>query len=158
MLGGSIYMVTKEEAMKCNTFHYGECTRAIGPNGGEKIDIIKWRASGKCKTWKRNPLKFSLPIKFGLYRSSYLTQENSDLFHSEENCPLKRKEIKENNTYSVFTWNEPLSTTFGKVPCTHCGRKTNVGDIVQIVFEEEEASEDKIKKLFCRDHLNKVGS
>lgn len=41
---------------------------------------IKWRVNGKIKTWKREPERFQLPIKHGLYSYAYLTNENAHLF------------------------------------------------------------------------------
>ena len=81
-------MVTKEECINETLFHYGTCSRVVGPRGGVKEDVVQVRASGKCQTWIRDKNKFRLPIKWGLYKSSEITHENADLFHIEENCPL----------------------------------------------------------------------
>lgn len=32
----------------------------------------RWRVSGRVKTWKRDPLRIRVPIKYGLYDNSYL--------------------------------------------------------------------------------------
>ena len=76
-------MATKEECMNETLFHYGTCSRAVGPRGGVKEDIVQVRASGKCQTWVRDENKFRLPIKYGLYKSYEITHENADLFHEE---------------------------------------------------------------------------
>jgi hypothetical protein len=70
-------MVTKEQAMTATRFK--QVARYDG-----KTCSNNWRASGKCKTWKTRPEEFKLPIKFGLYESSYLTHENCNLFEVEE--------------------------------------------------------------------------
>jgi hypothetical protein len=87
-------MVTKEQAMTDRNFIQvkkldgeiksipGSISRYFQSNG-KTIDLekpIKWRASGKCQTWKTRPEEFKLPIKFGLYESNYLTHENAHLF------------------------------------------------------------------------------
>ena len=43
----------------------------------------RWRVNGKLKTWKRNPEKFQLPVKHGLYNFGYITEENCHLFVTE---------------------------------------------------------------------------
>jgi len=35
------------------------------------------RVNGKCQTWKREPDKFKLPMKYGLYDYFYITQDNA---------------------------------------------------------------------------------
>jgi hypothetical protein len=81
-------MVTKEQAMRCHEFHFGTCTRHIGPQGGVTEHVQRWRSNGQCKTWVTRPGEFSLPIKYGLYGCSYLHHGNADLFHVAEECPL----------------------------------------------------------------------
>jgi hypothetical protein len=58
--------------MPLQCFDFTNCTPLDKPN--------KWRANGKCKTWKRSPERFSLPIKFGLYGYGHITEENCHLF------------------------------------------------------------------------------
>jgi hypothetical protein len=58
----------------------GRMTQDYDLNKVEAIHPNKWRASGKCKTWKTRPNEFKLPIKYGLYESGYLTHENAHLF------------------------------------------------------------------------------
>ena len=54
-------MVTKHEAMTESRF-------------------IFHTKNGKCKTWKRSPDAFSLPIKHGLYQNGYLDENNAHQF------------------------------------------------------------------------------
>lgn len=35
----------------------------------------KVRVTGKCKTWKRDPERFKLPVKYGLYESFYIVND-----------------------------------------------------------------------------------
>jgi len=72
-------MVTKEQAMTATRFIQVTDTQLL-PMANPK----NWRASGKCKTWVTRPEEFKLPIKFGLYKSAYLTHENACLFEVAE--------------------------------------------------------------------------
>lgn len=39
---------------------------------------LRVTASGACKTWKTRPNEFRLPVKHGLYDSTYITHQNAD--------------------------------------------------------------------------------
>lgn len=67
-------MVTKEQAITETEFHVLE--------GRKNADGTpqRWRANGKCKTWKTRPNDFRLPIKHGLRDHGYLDQDNAYLF------------------------------------------------------------------------------
>lgn len=84
-------MVTKEQAMICRNFLQvrkvlSDTTDNRFVYGGTNLLVkpLRWRANGKCKTWKREPERFQLPIKHGLYNYNYLTNENAHLFIVEE--------------------------------------------------------------------------
>ena len=81
-------MVTKEEAMAADSFHYGNCVRVTGTRGGITETVERWRRNGRTKTWKRDASRFRVPIKFGLYHYGEITETNAHLFHTAENCPL----------------------------------------------------------------------
>jgi hypothetical protein len=49
----------------------------------EACKTVRWKVNGQLKLWKRTPGKFKLPIKFGLYQYSYITEENAHLFTLE---------------------------------------------------------------------------
>ena len=60
---------------------------AIGPRGGHingHCTVV--RANGACKTWKRDPERFSLPIKYGMYEFSTIDNANAHLFHTADDC------------------------------------------------------------------------
>lgn len=88
-------MVTKEQAMNSyyrQEFHFGECSKTVGPKGGVTNFIEKWRQNGSCKTWKTRPEEFRLPIKYGYSateRCSYITHLNNYTFHLASECPLQ---------------------------------------------------------------------
>lgn len=64
-------MVTKEQAMNARHFRSLKIKRADGKTP------IEVRVSGRCQTWKTRPTEFKVPIKYGLYESSYITHENA---------------------------------------------------------------------------------
>ena len=64
-------MVTKEQAQTVRNFEH------ITLKGGDKRQI-RCRAMGQCKTWKTRPNEFKLPVKYGLYQSFYITQDNAN--------------------------------------------------------------------------------
>lgn len=47
----------------------------------------RWRVTGKVKTWKRSPERVKVPIAYGLYSYSYLTERDLGLVHLESECP-----------------------------------------------------------------------
>jgi hypothetical protein len=49
----------------------------------EACKPVRWKVNGQVKFWKRTPGKFKLPVKFGLYQYSYVTEENVQLFSLE---------------------------------------------------------------------------
>jgi hypothetical protein len=89
-------MITQQQALDFNHFHFtgmngrgkAECIRTVGPRGGVKTRIIEVRRSGKTKLWKTRPTEFSLPVKFGLYESTYITHDNAGDWHTPEDCPI----------------------------------------------------------------------
>jgi hypothetical protein len=66
--------------------HAGECKHCIGSRGGTKTKSEVWRVSGRVQLWKRNPERFSVPIKHGLYSNAHITPDNVHLFHLASEC------------------------------------------------------------------------
>ncbi len=83
-------MITKEEILKLtwrDTVHLTQKysldgLRLLPDNTKEPFKLVSstWRVNGKCKTWKRSPERFRLPIKHGLYTFGEITEENAHLF------------------------------------------------------------------------------
>jgi hypothetical protein len=72
-------MITKEQAMdKRNTEFHAD---------GRKCKI--WKRDGETKVWKIRPEEFMIPVQYGLYRYSRITDANSYLFHLASECPGK---------------------------------------------------------------------
>lgn len=65
------------------------CSRISGPRGGVTIKITKCRVSGEPHVWRRSPERVQVPVKYGLYVNSYITEENLNDWHHEKDCPLK---------------------------------------------------------------------
>lgn len=62
--------VTKEHALTEHNFVHATRRNADGSR-------LRCRASGACKTWKKRPDDFRLPVKYGLRHSFYITPENA---------------------------------------------------------------------------------
>lgn len=82
-------MITFEQAMTADRFHYGTCSKTVGPRGGETVRIEQWRRNGSTKTWNTRPGEFRVPIKYGMRGYGYIDQYSADRFHVESDCPLK---------------------------------------------------------------------
>lgn len=86
--------MTKQQAMiafRNQELHYTgkqNCARIIGPRGGEVIQLVRVRVSGKCQIWKTRPNEFRLPVKYGLYENGAVTHLNGNDFHLVSECPL----------------------------------------------------------------------
>lgn len=63
-------MITKDEAMTAQHFEHYKAKNADGT-------ALRCRAMGACKTWKTRPTEFKLPVKYGMYNSFYITQDNA---------------------------------------------------------------------------------
>lgn len=84
--------VTKAQAVaagqKHTVFHderYGPCTAT---------HVERWRSNSRCKTWPTRPREFRLSIKTGLRGFGFLTQDNAQHFHTEEDCPLNQQDVR----------------------------------------------------------------
>lgn len=92
-------MVTKEQALTCGEFDYGECTQTIGPRGRFDARLEVWRRNGATKTWKTRPDDWSVPVKYGLKNHGYITPQNAADFHVPAHCPLAAPEkVRERET------------------------------------------------------------
>jgi len=62
-------MLTKEQACALTVGKVLHHTTIKGSDG----EPARCRVSGACKTWKREPERFKLPVKHGLFDSFYIT-------------------------------------------------------------------------------------
>lgn len=64
-------MANKTEILTAKNFEHKTLRNADG-------SPMRCRASGKVQTWKTRPNEFKLPVKYGLYNSFYITQDNAE--------------------------------------------------------------------------------
>ena len=69
-------MITKEQALTLSEFHF----RISNPRNPHRGEWRHCRRSGQTKTWKRDAERFQIPVKYGLYESFYITNENASEF------------------------------------------------------------------------------
>lgn len=50
----------------------------------DNCEHYRYRVSGRCQTWVRQPAKFRLPVKHGLYQYGAITETNGHLFEVGE--------------------------------------------------------------------------
>ena len=63
-------MITKEQAQTKRSFEHVSAKNSDGTP-------LRARANGKCQVWKRDPNRFKLPVKHGLYNYFYIEQSNA---------------------------------------------------------------------------------
>lgn len=68
-------MITKAIAL---TLRHGEILHHVSQKNADGSPQ-RWRVSGRCQTWKRDPNRFRLPIKHGLYNHDAVTETTADL-------------------------------------------------------------------------------
>lgn len=76
-------MITVQQAMAASEFHLDAGCR----QGGK---VYKVRRNGNTQRWKRQPERFRVPVKHGLYTYGDIDNYsmcNAELFHTAEDCP-----------------------------------------------------------------------
>jgi hypothetical protein len=90
-------MVTKDQLL---ALYYGaelhytgqhDCSQVIGKHGGITEHITRVRQSGKVLTWKRDPARFHMPVKYGLYENGYIDHRNCQDYHLASDCSLRKE-------------------------------------------------------------------
>lgn len=83
-------MVTKAMAIDAGaswgqtTFYHISATNADGT-------ACRCRTNGKCKTWKRQPERFQLPVKHGLKICFYITETNAHEWLTVDVAAVRRE-------------------------------------------------------------------
>jgi hypothetical protein len=84
--------ITYEQALTAREFHQtGAATGYAGPFVRPCASIngpIRWRRNGKTQTWKTRPTEFKIPVKYGFRTYDYITNQEADLVHTAEDCPV----------------------------------------------------------------------
>lgn len=65
--------ITKEIALTANEFLHKTLT-----NKDRLRTPLKVRRNGKTQVWKTRPNEFKIPVKYGLYGYTYITDKNAD--------------------------------------------------------------------------------
>lgn len=78
------------QALTTDRFHYGECSKRVGPKGEVYIKREEWRRIGKNKTWGTRPDEFRIPIKYGMRSYDEINAGNVERFHAESDCEVTR--------------------------------------------------------------------
>lgn len=78
------------KALVTDRFHYGECSKRVGPKGGVYISRNEWRRNGANQTWKTDSTRFRIPIKYGMRSYDAITEWNVASFHAESDCEVTR--------------------------------------------------------------------
>lgn len=92
------------------TFNHA-CSRKIGPRGGETLRVTRCRVNGEPHTWVRQPDRVQVPVKYGMYVHSYITEENLDDWHLASECPLRLEKRPVTDDVDVL---EPLFEDHGE--------------------------------------------
>jgi hypothetical protein len=66
---------------KKNRFGYLQIGQLWASDKNGKMAQV--RQSGKIKTWKRDPVRFEFPVKYGLYESWHVTDKTIDTIYIE---------------------------------------------------------------------------
>lgn len=64
--------MTKQDAVIA---HYRQIFHHLTKKNADGTPM-RVRVSGKCQTWKREPERFRLPVKYGLYENGAITETN----------------------------------------------------------------------------------
>lgn len=77
-------MITKDQALSEDRFHEDGPQRKDG-------SCYAWRRNGQTQTWKTRPGEFRIPVKYGLRDYGQITDKNAAGFHTEADCPNRKK-------------------------------------------------------------------
>ena len=80
-------MITNAQAMTANVFHLEPTPWGTGRPCDGKKGPERWRRNGRTLTWKRDPSRIEVPVKFGLRSYSRLTADVFRYVHTAEDCP-----------------------------------------------------------------------
>jgi hypothetical protein len=76
-------MITKQDALTHMEFWHITAKNADGTP-------LRVRQNGACKTWKRTPDRFELPVKHGLYQHFHITNDNAHKWCVPERWAIER--------------------------------------------------------------------
>jgi len=74
--------ITLEQA---KALRFGDIIHEDGASNADG-SCRRWRVNGKVKTWKRSPGRVQVPLKYGLYKYDYLTENELGKVHLADEC------------------------------------------------------------------------
>lgn len=79
--------LTDREITDAREFHAGPCAVSFGATGRAMPELRAevWRRNGATQTWKRDPGRFRVPVKYGLYGYGAITDRAEA--HPADRCP-----------------------------------------------------------------------
>lgn len=70
----------RQTAMTATDFHHADdCAQSVtyGPRGGPRFPRTEeWRRNGATQTWVREPLRYRVPVKYGMRSYGSLTESD----------------------------------------------------------------------------------
>jgi hypothetical protein len=119
----------------------------------------RWRVNGKVKTWKRSPHRIEIPIKNGLYKYGYLTENDLDNYCLSEEAAILGDNViifdnggKSMDRYSVYI-HDPESGYFDLFLMSSNANMPNgvclyEGDYSNPKFEHEFHFENEVRIMY----------
>lgn len=86
-------MLTLEQAKglsKGDFVHYTGrqiCSRTVGPRGGETTKIVQCKVTS-VQTWKREPNRVCVSVKYGMYDYAKIQEWDLAEWHLADHCPV----------------------------------------------------------------------
>ncbi len=71
-------METLKDFAAANLF-YSAAMVAPRRSAVKEPKVFTWRRSGQTQTWKRDPERFRIPVKYGLYESNAITDTTANI-------------------------------------------------------------------------------
>lgn len=83
--------MTEEQIMNGTHFHTNECRETHPTKWNVVVSSTLLRRNGPTKVDENSPGVFTIPtIDIKTRKRVFITNENVDSFHHEDDCPLKR--------------------------------------------------------------------
>lgn len=70
--------------------HYKGCKVDVGPRGGKRFKVEKYRVASQVHTWVRQPDRFQFTVKHGMKPRTYeVDNVNAQFFHVASECEVE---------------------------------------------------------------------
>jgi hypothetical protein len=81
-------MVTKEQALTANTFHYTGQHACTMRNTRRQVTTA--RRTRATWLWPNDSTRFNVPVTYGAQEWGDITEKNAEDYHVAEECPLRQ--------------------------------------------------------------------